>query len=202
MLFHNMKQTIIDAYLVCKFKQSNAGVSFGQNIHVKNPQYIECGSHVVIGEGSRLLCWDSYRGEQKTSPRIVLGNNVRATRNLTIQCANSVRIHDNVLIASDVFIIDYNHGMNPAPTSYLENPLDVHSVEICEGAWLCNNVIILPGVTIGKKSIIGAGSVVSKNIPDYSIAVGNPARVVKIFNHEIGQWVKVDNSDYIPRSEI
>ena len=145
---------------------------------------------------------DSYRGEQKTSPRIVLGNNVRATRNLTIQCANSVRIHDNVLIASDVFIIDYNHGMNPAPTSYLENPLDVHSVEICEGAWLCNNVIILPGVTIGKKSIIGAGSVVSKNIPDYSIAVGNPARVVKIFNHEIGQWVKVDNSDYIPRSEI
>lgn len=192
MLVNYIKQRVVNMYLVHRLKKSNPGLCLESNIRVRNPQYIQCGSRVVIGEGSRLLCWDSYHGNQKMSPRIVLGNNVRVTRNLTIQCANSVRIDDNVLIASDVFIIDYNHGINPIPISYLENPLDVKSIEIGEGAWLCNNVIILPGVSIGKKTIIGAGSVVTKSIPDYSMAVGNPAKVIKHYDYKTGEWVKVD----------
>jgi acetyltransferase-like isoleucine patch superfamily enzyme len=63
-------------------------------------------------------------------------------------------------------------------------------VRIEKGCWIGEKVIILPGVNIGKRSIIGAGSVVTKSIPEYSIAVGNPARVIKTWNKDKKQWVK------------
>jgi acetyltransferase-like isoleucine patch superfamily enzyme len=63
-------------------------------------------------------------------------------------------------------------------------------VRIEKGCWIGEKVIILPGVNIGERSIIGAGSVVTKSIPAYSIAVGNPARVIKTWNKDSKQWVK------------
>ena len=96
-----------------------------------------------------------------------------------------------MLIASDVFMVDYNHGMSPLTDSYLENPLDrSDGITIEEGVWIGNNVIILPNVTIGKKSIIGAGAVVTRSIPPYCMAVGNPARVIRKFNSEKNEWVR------------
>ncbi|RGL06959.1 acyltransferase [Bifidobacterium pseudocatenulatum] len=97
---------------------------------------------------------------------------------------------NDVLLASNVFITDYNHGMSPVANSYLDNPLDISDgVIIGSGAWIGNNVIILGGVSIGEKAVIGAGAVVTKSIPAYSIAVGNPARVIKQYDHKRGEWV-------------
>ncbi|MFR5466356.1 MAG: hypothetical protein ACLTHR_12100 [Agathobacter rectalis] len=64
-------------------------------------------------------------------------------------------------------------------------------VFIDDGVWIGNDVIILPNVHIGKKSIIGAGSVVTKNIPEFCIAVGNPAKVIKKFDIKENRWKKV-----------
>lgn len=63
-------------------------------------------------------------------------------------------------------------------------------VTIENGVWIGNNVIILPNVTIGEKSIVGAGSVVTKSIPAYSVAVGNPAHVIKHFDFEANIWIE------------
>lgn len=105
-------------------KSNNKGIRVGKNIALKNPQYISCGKNVIIGEESKLLCWDSYGEEQYSNlPEIQIGDNFHATRNFTIQCAQKVVIGRNVLVASNVFIIDYNHGLNPLTMSYLENPL-------------------------------------------------------------------------------
>ena len=102
----------------------NKGVVVGKNIILRNPQYISCGKNVVIGDESKLLCWDSYGEEQYSNlPEIQIGDNFHATRNFTIQCAQKVVIGRDVLVASNVFIIDYNHGLNPLTKSYLENPL-------------------------------------------------------------------------------
>lgn len=177
----------INKYL---FNRLNPEVQLNSNIQFRLPQYIHCGRKSCIGENSKLLCWDKYNGiifEQK--PQIKIGLNTRITRNLTIQCANKVIIGDNVLIASDVFIIDYNHDMNPNSISYLDNPLKVSDgVFIEDGCWIGNNVIILGGVKIGKKSIIGAGAVVTHDIPEYSVAAGNPAKVIKKFNFASQTW--------------
>ncbi len=177
------------------FKRANPGVRVDGSLQLRLPQYIRCGEKVVIGENSRLLCWDSYKGTGfDDPPQITIGSGVHATRNLTIQCANKVTIGENVLIASDVFIVDYNHGMSPLTANYLDNPLDIsEGITIEEGVWIGNNVIILPHVTIGKKSVIGAGSVVTKSIPPYTVAAGNPAKVIKRFDFDRNEWVGVRN---------
>ena len=158
--------------------------------------YIHPQGDLFIGENSRLMCWSEFEKKhlprQRLTPNLKIGKNFHATRNLTIQCAGNITIGDDVLVASDVFIINYNHGLSPLTKSYLENDLDVSEVIIEDGVWIGNNVIVLPGVRIGRKSIIGAGSVVTKDVPDYSIAVGNPARVIKKYNFTANKWDNVD----------
>ena len=177
---------------IIKFKLKNKSVAVGKNMILRNPQYISCGKNVVIGDESKLLCWDSYGEEQYNNlPEIQIGDNFHATRNFTVQCAQKVVIGRDVLVASNVFIIDYNHGLNPLTMSYLENPLIRGGVFVDDGVWIGNNVIVLPNVHIGKKSIIGAGSVVTKDIPEYCIAVRNPAKVVKKFDIKEKKWKQV-----------
>lgn len=163
------------------------------SIELRREKNIDISHPIFLGEGCKLLCWDEYlSGVQKQSlqPELIIGKNFHATRNFIVQCANKVSIGENVLIASNVFIIDYNHGLSPESKSYLDNPLETKSVIIEDGVWIGNNVIILPGTIIGEKTIIAAGSVVTKSIPSYSIAAGNPAKVIKKYNKNNQTWEK------------
>lgn len=165
-----------------------------RSVEVRKADYIHINGDIYLGENCKLLCWDVYENnnnKQKLSPKLCIGNNLHATRGLVIQCAGDISIGNDVLIASDVFIVDFNHGINPMMDSYLDNQLDVSQVKIEDGVWIGNSVIILPGVTIGKKAIIGAGAVVTKSIPEYSIAVGNPARVIKQYDRKKQEWRSV-----------
>ena len=113
-------------------------------------------------------------------------------QNCSIMSADSVIIEDNVLMASYITIVNENHGMNVEDNcSYRRQPLTTAPVLIKEGAWIGERCCILSGVTIGKKSIIGSGSVVNKSVPDYCIAVGNPAKVIKKWNFDTHQWEKI-----------
>src|SRR5690606_19669109 len=102
--------------------------------------------------------------------------------------------------ASKVFISDLNHGNYTGFNS--DSPLSkpnkrgilTKPVKILDRVWIGENVCIMSGVTIGAGAIIGAGSVVTKDIPDNSIAVGNPCRVIKIFSREKKMWIKVTST--------
>ena len=107
-------------------------------------------------------------------------------------------IGNNVLLASKIYISDSIHG------SYVGNESDSHpdippieriltskKVEIKDNVWIGEFVSVLPGVTIGKGAIIGANSVVSKDIPDYVIAAGIPAKPIKKYNFETKKWERV-----------
>ncbi len=82
------------------------------------------------------------------------------------------------MIAPHVQIFDSDHGIG-RETHVRWQPVQAAPVRICEGVWLCAGVIVLKGVTIGKGAIIAAGAVVTKDIPEWAIAVGIPARVIK-----------------------
>lgn len=162
---------------------------------IKSGANISLKGSISLGPNCRLLCWDEYTSaikRQKLNPVLEIGNNFRATRNLTIQCAESIHIGDDVLISSDVFIIDYNHLLDPRNANYLDGKLQTGNVFIDDGAWIGNNVVILPRARIGKKAVVGAGSVVTGIIGDYCIAVGNPARSIKRWDFLRNKWIRIE----------
>lgn len=124
---------------------------------------------------------------------IYVGNNVSINMNCTFVDCNKIEIGDNVLIASNVQIYTATHPVelserltpnwNPEKGEYFCRTYAL-PVKIGNGSWLGGGVIVLPGVTIGDGCVIGAGSVVTKDIPSNSLAVGNPCRVIRKINEE------------------
>jgi lipopolysaccharide O-acetyltransferase len=169
---------------------------FGTNSHISaplsifHPECVEIGNDTNIMQGARLDCWPSYEGV-KLKPRLVIGDRTQLGLNFTAICSDDLCIGDDVLIAGGVIITTQNHGMDPeSEKSYQRQPPISAPVRIGNGCWIGERAVILPGVTIGEKAIIGANSVVTKDIPGYSIAVGMPAKVVKVWDFEQHCWVK------------
>lgn len=151
----------------------------------KNIDRIFIGDNTTILEGSRIQIYSN-------SSKVEIGKNCFLGYNLSILSYKNVNIGDDVLIASNVLITSENHGLNPESNlSYMQQELTGADVNIKNGCWIGEKVMILSGVTIGEKSIIGAGSVVTKDIPDYSIAAGNPAKVIKKYNFTNHKWERI-----------
>ncbi|MCM1135441.1 MAG: sugar O-acetyltransferase [Clostridium sp.] len=122
---------------------------------------------------------------------IYLGNNVSINMNCTFVDCNKIEIGDNVLIASNVQLYTAAHPVelserltphwSPESEEYFCRTY-ARPIKIGNGCWLGGGVIVLPGVTIGDGAVIGAGSVVTKDIPENSLAVGNPCRVIRKIN--------------------
>lgn len=172
--------------------------AFGEHSAIMWPVKLHSGlENVFVGSGTIILSHSRLQtynlsGNEKGS--IVIGDGCYIGFNFTVLSADGkhVKIGDQVLIASDVLISNENHGIDPeSDIPYMDQSLIAKSVEIGDGSWIGEKVCILPGVTVGKKSIIGAGSVVTRDIPPYSIAVGNPARVIKQYNFSTHCWEKV-----------
>ena len=113
---------------------------------------------------------------------IEVGKNFFANYNCTIIDVAKVKIGDNCQMAPNVAIYTAGHPLHPvARNSMYEYGI---SVTIGDNVWIGGNTVIMPGVHIGSNTVIGAGSVVTKDIPDWSVAVGNPCRVIKKITEE------------------
>lgn len=101
-----------------------------------------------------------------------------------------VTFGDNILLAQNVVMSGLNHDFEDIATPIVQQGFSVKTIFVEDGAWIGAGAIITAGVRIGKNSVVGAGSVVTKDVPDYSVAVGNPAKVVKFFNQASKKWEK------------
>lgn len=125
------------------------------------------------------------------------GKNVQINDYVHITAAYSVEIGNNVLMASKIYISDCSHGSyignsddsDPRVTP-TDRTLSVKPVKIQDNVWLGEFVSVLPGVTIGEGTIVGANSVVTKSLPPYVIAVGSPAKPIKFYNFDTQKWEK------------
>ncbi|MBZ6073034.1 LbetaH domain-containing protein [Aeromonas schubertii] len=165
---------------------------------IRRPFEIRGASRIRLGRGFTTGRYCRLEAHGSDGINLDIGLNCQLNDAVHIAAADSIVIGDDVLIASRVFITDLNHGnysgeehSHPDSISR-ERTLHTKPVVIESNVWLGEGVVVLPGVTIGKSSIIGANSVVSRDIPANSIAVGNPARVIKQFDFQRGQWVAVD----------
>lgn len=174
-------------------------VQFPFDTRIGGLKYMQIGKEFIAGKGLWLEAIDSFSptGQQFT-PELIIGDRVNIGEYVHIGCNHRIVIGDDVLMGSKIYITDHNHGCyrGERQDSPYIRPIDRcltegESVEIGARCWIGEFVTILPGVTIGEGCIIGSHSTVTHDIPSNSIAVGSPARVVKVWNEEKGHWLKV-----------
>lgn len=102
-----------------------------------------------------------------------------------------VVIGNNVILAQNIVVSGLNHGYEIIDIPPCDQKTVTNLITINDDVWIGANCVVTAGVTIGKHAVIGAGSVVTKNVPPYSVSVGNPAKVVKLYNFENNKWERV-----------
>lgn len=150
-----------------------------------------------LGELSTI---ESYCVINNGSGDVIIGDRVRVGIGSVI--IGPVTMGHGSGLGQNVFVAGFNHSYTDGTKNSSDQALDIRATTIEDEAHVGSNSVLLAGVTIGKRCQIGAGSVVTKNIPPYSIAVGNPARVIKQYNKQTGKWVSVTGDHTIDSIQV
>ena len=138
----------------------------------RSPEYMELLQEFFgnnLGENSIIMA--PFSGA--ALDRLIVGDNVFINSNCLAMSRGGITIEDNVMFAANVQLLSNNHDV------YNRQVLTCKPIHIKEGAWIGAGATILPGVSIGKYAVVGASAVVTKDVPDYGVVVGSPARLIK-----------------------
>ena len=120
---------------------------------------------------------------------VIIGNNTLiGMGNVLI---GPVQVGNDVILAQNIVMSGLNHEYKNIDLPIHAQPVLVAPIVIEDECWIGANAVITAGVTVGKHSVIAAGAVVTKDIPPYSVAAGNPARVIKQYNAATDEWLKI-----------
>jgi acetyltransferase-like isoleucine patch superfamily enzyme len=170
------------------------GVVFGSNVVLRHPHKIFIGNDVVIddnvvldakGRGNRgIVIGDGvFIGRNSIlnckNGNITLGNGSLVGFNCILQAGREIRVGDNVLIAAFSYLVGGRHGFEQTDVPIRLQQVTSRGIEIGDNTWLGGRVTVMDGTRIGRECVIGAGAVVNKDIADWRVAVGLPAREVK-----------------------
>lgn len=162
------------------------------SIHIHGRHAMRLGARLTTGRPVRL---DAFPIESSRTVHVI-GNDVQLNESVHTSAAELVEIGDRTLIASRVFITDHSHGVYDRPdvdgrpdVIPIEHPIVARPVRIGCNVWLGEQVRILPGMTIGDGAVVGANSVVTRDVPLRTAVAGNPARVIRCFENGGGQWL-------------
>lgn len=156
---------------------------------IEFPKNIFIGSNVLIRKFAWLAA-NPLTGNKNC--KLIIGDGTYIGNYAHFYATSKIEIAKKVIIADRVYISDNSHGYKNINLPVIDQPItQLQEVLIDEGAWLGENVCIV-GASVGKNSVIGANSVVTKNIPDYCIAVGMPAKIIKRFCFDRNDWFKTD----------
>jgi acetyltransferase-like isoleucine patch superfamily enzyme len=177
-------ERILSRASLAELKYAGRNVVLGRGVRMEHPECISIGDDVFLNDS----CWLSVLTENRETgkptlelkPELSIGAGTYIGRFGTLACMNRVMIGRNVLISDRVFIGDSEHGFARTDLPIKEQYMRSRGpVEIGDGSWIGIDVCILSNVRIGRNCVIGAGSVVTADIPSFSIAVGVPARIVR-----------------------
>ncbi len=145
-------------------------------VRVTGARGIRLGAGVYVGAGGWLQALDPADG----APVLTVGDGCSLAGGVVLSAVQGVHLGREVLVARGVYVADHNHAhRDPTRAVLHQGVTDVRPVRVEDGAWLGQNVVITPGVTIGRGAVVGAGAVVRDDVPAWSLAVGAPARVVR-----------------------
>lgn len=159
--------------------------AFGERSMLQQPygvlmgaEGIRVGDDTLISPGAVLAASPEFDWTPRDPAVISIGSRVWAARGLSIVAHRRVEIGDDVWFGPDVYVTDASHRLDgDGPIGTAMSPAE--PVRIGDGAWLGTGVVVLPGVTVGERTAVGANSVVAEDLPPGCVAVGSPARVVR-----------------------
>lgn len=180
-------------YVISRIRQrkyiSNIGIGsiIISPLHINGKQNIAIGNNTIIQYKTWLAALPLTGAPQA---ELIIGNGCAIGHFNEIYATKSIIIEDNVLTADRVYISDNLHGYENPEIPIIKQPIkQIGTVRIGAESWLGVGVCVL-GANIGKHCVIGANAVVTHDIPDYCVAVGAPAKIVKRYNKESGNWEK------------
>ena len=174
------------------FRAFGSGSVLVPPVRVSAPELIEIGAQVRVLEGTWLSV---ERHTPGIEPRLTIGDRVRIGRNCLIACVGSVTIEADVLTSDGVFIGDSYHDYRDPELPVASQPMTApQDVLIGRGAFLGVHSVVLPGVTIGPNAYVGAGAVVTRDVPARTVVVGNPARPVRAWDEGLQRWTTCQES--------
>jgi acetyltransferase-like isoleucine patch superfamily enzyme len=168
-----------------KFKKMDFKACVFFSVRIQGKKHISIGRNTIVQRYGWLLAHkiDEYEPGLIIEEGCALGDFVH------IVSVRNVHIGRDVLIANNVYISDNLHSFNDINTPIIkQNVIFKSRVTIHSGAWIGENVCII-GANVGKNSVIGANSVVTRDIPDYCVAAGSPAKVIKKYDLVSKQWL-------------
>ena len=173
-----------------RFKKLACKTVIYRSVRIQGKKYISISNKTVIQRFGWLLALKI----DNINPVLEIGENCAIGDFSHIAAVRKVIIEDNVLIANKVYISDNVHTFEDVNKPIMNQQVAFKKeVIIRSGAWLGENVCVI-AANVGKNSVIGANSVVTKDIPDFCIAVGCPAKVIKKFDFELQQWILVKDN--------
>jgi len=160
-----------------------------KNIYFMPYCRVQSGPNQSITLGNNVTV-SSFTTIETAGGNIIIGDNVTIGEYSTLQGQGNIEIERNVLMASHVHLISNSHIYTDinTPIKFQENKSK--KIHIKENSWIGINVVIQSGVSIGRNSVVGSNSTVRSDIPDFCVAVGNPAKVIKRFDFALNIWIK------------
>lgn len=167
-----------------KFKHIESGVKIGKDFRCTAPDRTYIGKNSTLGKQVDFFLFDNGKSEIHIGKNVIIGDYNR------FACKDNIIIEDDALFAAYVHITDHSHQFKDITRPIRDQGIfGKGPVIIKKGAWLGYRAEILSGVTIGKNSVVAAGAVVTKSVPNYCLVAGCPAKIIKYYDQESGEWV-------------
>ncbi|MGH7203444.1 MAG: acyltransferase [Candidatus Levyibacteriota bacterium] len=174
---------------------------FGKNSIIKpilnttNQHMISIGDNVNIGSFSWVAVSTHFgkgKDASKYKIRLKIGNNVDIGNNAFIVANNDIEIGDHVMTGPYIYISDHSHRYDNVEENLRDQPLTEGGyVKIDKNVFIGIRATIMANVTVGEHAVIGANAVVTKDVPAYTVVVGNPAKAIKKYDFKKKEWIKI-----------